>query len=195
VNVEREKRSCRWAWCIPTRRANPTPPFRCASSFGLQVGARSVPDLPRARSSLSTTCAMEETVRVRMASSEVSLRNGEVIHKGLKTSLYELRKLGRAQWRKQCSRPAYFVVSRETGKLSYHWRHAFGVAASGPDRGAVINPDTGTTIANPDGGTISRQDLRRSARSSTTTHARRRHRRLLRDVAGGPRQDPAHGTA
>ncbi len=90
---------------------------------------------------------------------EVSLRNGEVTHKGLKTSLYELRKLGRAGWRKQCPGPAYFVVSRETGKLSYHWRHAFGVAASGPDRGAVINPDTGTTIANPEGGTISRQDF------------------------------------
>ena len=90
---------------------------------------------------------------------EVSLRNGEVIHKGLKTSLYELRKWGRAGWRKQCLGPAYFVVSRETGKLSYHWRHAFGVADSGPDRGAVINPDTGTTIANPDGGTICRQDF------------------------------------
>jgi hypothetical protein len=90
---------------------------------------------------------------------EVGLKNREVVHRGLKTSLFELRSMGRARWRKQCSVPAYFIVSRETGKLSYHWRHAYTVAKSGSEKGAVINPDTGETIPNPDGGTICRMDF------------------------------------
>jgi hypothetical protein len=90
---------------------------------------------------------------------EVGLKNREIVHKGLKTSLFELRSMGRAGWRKRCSVPAYFIVSRETGKLSYHWRHAFNVAESGPEKGAVINPDTGASIPHPDGGIISRVDF------------------------------------
>jgi hypothetical protein len=90
---------------------------------------------------------------------EVGLKNREVVHKGLKTSLYELRRMGRAGWRKRCSGPDYFVVSRESGKLSYHWKHAFNVAESGPEKGAVTNPDTGSPIPHPDGGILSRVDF------------------------------------
>ena len=60
--------------------------------------------------------------------------------------------MGRKGWRKLCPGPAYFIVSRETGKLSYHWKHVYGVAECGPDKGAVVNPDTGTTIPSQDGG-------------------------------------------
>jgi hypothetical protein len=90
---------------------------------------------------------------------EVQLNNGHAVNKGLKTSLYELRAMGRKGWRALCSRPAYFIVSRETGKLSYHWKHVFDVAESGRDKGAVINPDTGTTIESPEGGYLSRMDF------------------------------------
>ena len=90
---------------------------------------------------------------------EVQLKNGHAVNKGLKTSLYELRAMGRKGWKTLCSRPAYFIVSRETGKLSYHWKHVLQVAESGCDKGAVINPDTGTTIESPDGGYLSRMDF------------------------------------
>jgi hypothetical protein len=90
---------------------------------------------------------------------EVQLKNGHAVNKGLKTSLCELRAMGRKGWKTLCSRPAYFIVSRETGKLSYHWKHVFEVAESGRDKGAVINPDTGTTIESADGGYLSRMDF------------------------------------
>jgi hypothetical protein len=90
---------------------------------------------------------------------EVQLQKGHAVSKGLKTSLYELRAMGRQGWRKRCPVPAYFVVSRETGKLSYHWKHAYEVAASGPDAGSVVNPDTRTTVESPDGGMLSHLDF------------------------------------
>jgi hypothetical protein len=90
---------------------------------------------------------------------EVQLRNGHAVNKGMKTSLYEMRAMGRKGWRKRCPGPAYFIVSRETGKLSYHWKHAYEVAASGPDQGAVVNADTRTTVPSPDGGTLCRFDF------------------------------------
>jgi hypothetical protein len=73
---------------------------------------------------------------------EVQLLKGHAVTKGLKTSLYELRAMRRQAWRKLYPVPTFFIVSRETGKLSYHWRHAFAVAESGPDSGSVINPDS-----------------------------------------------------
>jgi hypothetical protein len=33
------------------------------------------------------------------------------------------------------------------------------MAECGPDKGAVVNPDTGTTIASPDGGFLTRLDF------------------------------------
>jgi hypothetical protein len=100
---------------------------------------------------------------------EVQLKNGHAVNKGLKTSLYQLRAMGRKRWKTFCSRPAYFIVSRETGKLSYHWKHAFEVAESGRDKGAVINPDTGTTIESPDGGYLSRMDFDAVKHSETAS--------------------------
>jgi SNF2 family DNA or RNA helicase len=90
---------------------------------------------------------------------EVRLKNGKIVNQGVKTTLSELRSMGRACWRKLCHGPAYFIVSRETGKLSYHWKHAYTVAESGPDKGAVTNPDTGLTIPGPEGGMLSRVDF------------------------------------
>jgi len=90
---------------------------------------------------------------------EVRLKNGKIVSHGVKTTLSELRSMGRAGWRNLCHGPAYFIVSRETGKLSYHWKHAYTVAESGPDKGAVTNPDTGLTIPGPEGGMLSRVDF------------------------------------
>jgi hypothetical protein len=90
---------------------------------------------------------------------EVSMRNGHAVAKGLKTSVSELRKMGRKGWRKLCSGPAYFIVSKETGKLSYFWRHAYSFAKSGSARTCVTNPDTGAVIPNPEGGHLLKADF------------------------------------
>jgi hypothetical protein len=65
---------------------------------------------------------------------EVQMKRGHAINKGLKTSLFEMRTMGRKGSRKICPGPAFFIVSRETGKLSYHWKHAYCVADSGLTR-------------------------------------------------------------
>ena len=90
---------------------------------------------------------------------EVKQRHGQIVHKGLKTTLFELRTMGRAEWKRLCPGPAYFIVSRETGKLSYHWKHAYTVAESGREKGAVTNPDTGCAIPRSEGGYLSRVDF------------------------------------
>jgi hypothetical protein len=90
---------------------------------------------------------------------EVRLRNGHVVSQGLKTSVSELRKMKRKGWRKLCPVPSYFIVSRETGKLSYYWKAAYVEPKSGEARDCVTNPDTGSTVANPDGGHLRRSDF------------------------------------
>ena len=90
---------------------------------------------------------------------EVKQRHGQIVHKGLKATLFELRTMGRTEWKKLCPGPAYFIVSRETGKLSYHWKHAYTVAESGREKGAVTNPDTGCAIPRSEGGYLSRVDF------------------------------------
>jgi hypothetical protein len=102
---------------------------------------------------------------------EVQLRKGQPVNKGLKTSLFEMRAMGRKGWRKLCPGPAYFIVSRETGKLSYHWKHTYNVAECGPDKGAVVNPDTGTTIPSLDGGRLTRLDFAALKQSETVSRS------------------------
>ena len=103
---------------------------------------------------------------------EVQQRNGQIIHKGLKATLLELRTIGRVGWRKLCPSPAYFIVSRETGKLSYHWKHAYTIAESGRERGLVTNPDTGRAI--PRSEAISAISFAERRKSSSISHAGRR---------------------
>lgn len=79
---------------------------------------------------------------------EVKLRNGRIVREGFATTLTDLRLRkgypnARARWNAVCPQPALFVVSKETAKLSWFWRHAFNIAESGRYQGSVINPDTG----------------------------------------------------
>jgi hypothetical protein len=90
---------------------------------------------------------------------EAKLRNGHAVSNGLKTTLPELRRMGRKGWRKICSGPAYFIVSKETGKLSYFWKHAYSWPESGRWRFSVTNPDTGRSIPRADGGYLGRADF------------------------------------
>jgi hypothetical protein len=90
---------------------------------------------------------------------EVRLRNGHAVAKGLKTTVSELRRMGRKGWRKLCPGPAFFIVSKETGKLSYFWKHAYNEAKSGNAYRCITNPDTGGVIENPEGGQLVKVDF------------------------------------
>ena len=83
--------------------------------------------------------------------SEVRLRNGRIIREGLRTTLTELRqrktaRTARQRWDSICGFPALFIVGRDRGKLSYFWRHAYGLAHCGRYQGSVVNPDTGCPV-------------------------------------------------
>ena len=86
---------------------------------------------------------------------EVKLRSGRVVREGLKTTLTDLRlckncRSARARWDAQCTQPSLFILSKETAKLSYFWRHSFNVAQSGRFQGSVVNPDAGQPIYSGD---------------------------------------------
>jgi hypothetical protein len=42
----------------------------------------------------------------------------------MRLSLAELRRMGRKEWRKRCSAPAFFITGKDKGKLGYFWEHA-----------------------------------------------------------------------
>jgi hypothetical protein len=77
---------------------------------------------------------------------EVKLRKGRIVYEGLRLSLAELRLMGRKEWWKRCSGPAFFITGKDKGKLGYYWEHAYLKAKSGPNLGGIINPDTGAAI-------------------------------------------------
>jgi hypothetical protein len=54
--------------------------------------------------------------------------------------------MGRKEWGKRCSGPAFFITGKDKGKLGYYWEHVYLKAKSGPNLGGVINPDTGAAI-------------------------------------------------
>jgi hypothetical protein len=90
---------------------------------------------------------------------EVSMRNGHIVARGIKTSVTALRKMGRKEWLQHCSVPAYFIVSKETGKLGYFWKHAYTEPKSGASLNCITNPDTGRIVPNEEGGRLLRGDF------------------------------------
>jgi hypothetical protein len=100
---------------------------------------------------------------------EVRLRNGRIVREGLQTTLSDLRlrkqfNSARARWQSLCDCPAVFVLSREVAKLSYFWRHAYGVPRSGPFNGSIVNPDTGRPVLTDDD-QLRRADFRKTKHS------------------------------
>lgn len=82
---------------------------------------------------------------------EVRLRNGRIVREGLRTTLSDVRlakdhRSARERWQSEVRAPSVWIVSRETAKLGYFWRHAFSTPRSGPFNGSVVNPDTGRPI-------------------------------------------------
>lgn len=77
---------------------------------------------------------------------EVALRMGSTVRHGLHTSLPALRSMDSATRKRKLGVCSFFIVGKEKGKLGYFWKHSYAVAESGPERGGVINPDTGCAI-------------------------------------------------
>ena len=97
---------------------------------------------------------------------EVRLRRGEVVREGLHTTLSELRRLGRAGWRKLCPENSIFCLGREKAKLSYFWKHCYTHSRSGPYLGSLTNPDTGRPIET-DGVRLTAADFDKKRRQET----------------------------
>jgi hypothetical protein len=70
------------------------------------------------------------------------------------------------RWAKLCDCPSVFILSRENGKLSYFWRHAYGVPRSGPFKGSIVNPETGRPV-------LTEEDRLRRANFRKTKHSER----------------------
>jgi hypothetical protein len=89
---------------------------------------------------------------------EVRLRHGRIVREGLRTTLTELRlkktaRTARQRWEDSiCGFPALFIVGRDRGKLTYFWRHAYGIARCGRCQESVVNPDSGCPIYLGEGG-------------------------------------------
>jgi len=96
---------------------------------------------------------------------EVRWQNNRLVRSGWAGSLTEMRHLGRKGWKKTCPEPAWFVLGREKGKLSYFWRHVFTVAKSGQVMGSLVNPDSGDRVLNSDGENLYTRDFRDAKRS------------------------------
>jgi hypothetical protein len=105
---------------------------------------------------------------------EVILKNGEIERKGAGFSLSELRHMGRAGWKKFCGeKNAFFVLSKEKGKLGYFWRDSSHVAKSGKELGGLVNVDTGRPVEISNGGYLTRVHLHSNKKyqETVTRHA------------------------
>ena len=100
---------------------------------------------------------------------EVQWKSDHLIRNGWAGRLTDLRRLGRKGWKKTCPEPAWFVLGRERGKLSYYWKHVFKLAKSGKLMGALVNPDSGDRVFNSEGESLYGSDFRDSKRSEVIT--------------------------
>jgi hypothetical protein len=91
---------------------------------------------------------------------EVKLVDGEAVRRGEKFSLTTLRELGSKGFKKKLNgQNAWFVMSKERGKLSYYWRAASETAKVGPHLGHLVSPDTGVPVETDGGGFLSHLEL------------------------------------
>lgn len=100
---------------------------------------------------------------------EVRWNGHKLVRNGWSGSLTDLRLMGRKSWKKICPEPAWFVMGKERGKLSYFWRHCYQLAQSGSRKGALVNPDSGDRIVNSEGECLYSTDFRDAKRSQVIT--------------------------
>jgi hypothetical protein len=102
---------------------------------------------------------------------EVKLSKGKIIYEGKRLSLAEMRRLGRAEWRKRFTGPTFFITGKDKGKLSYFWEHVYLKAKSGPNLGGVVNPDSGAAILDSEMEKLTALDFREKLKVSESLAA------------------------
>jgi len=92
---------------------------------------------------------------------EVKLVDGVAVRRGDAFSITRLREMGRNGLKQYLgNQNAYFVMSKERGKLGYFWRASANTAKVGEFQGYMTNPDTGVPVEKSDGGMITWTDLK-----------------------------------
>lgn len=114
----------------------------CPSHIAKKWAREALRTIPSARTFLVEDMRNGGDPRQPHGVCEVRLRKDRIVYEGTRTSLAELRGLGRRGWRRRCPQCSVFIIPKDKGKLSYFWRHAFLTAKCGPELGGVINPDT-----------------------------------------------------
>jgi len=82
---------------------------------------------------------------------EVRMLGKRIVRKGLHTTLTDMRlrqgyASAKKRWLSKVYGPSLFIVGRERVKLGYFWRHAYCIPQSGPNKGCLINPDSGLPV-------------------------------------------------
>jgi hypothetical protein len=131
----------------------------CPSHIAKKWAREAINTIPFARTFLVEDMRNGGDPRQAHGVCEVRLRKGRIVYEGMQLSLVDLRGMGREGWRQRCPQCSVFIIPKDKGKLSYFWRHAFLTAKCGPELGGVINPDTGCSIENPEGGRRTRMDF------------------------------------
>jgi hypothetical protein len=131
----------------------------CPSHIAKKWAREAIKTIPFARTFLVEDMRNGGDPRQQHGVCEVRLRKGRVVYESTQFSLAELRKLGRNGWTRRFPHCSVFIIPKDKGKLSYFWRHAYLTAKCGPELGGVVNPDTGVSIENPEGGRFTRLDF------------------------------------
>jgi hypothetical protein len=131
----------------------------CPSHIAKKWAREAIKTIPFARTFLVEDMRNGGDPKLAHGICEVRLRRGRIVYEGMQLSLAELRQLGRDGWKQRCPQCSMFIIPKDKGKLSYFWRHAFLTAKCAPELGGVINPDTGCSVENPEGGRRTRLDF------------------------------------
>jgi hypothetical protein len=99
---------------------------------------------------------------------EVKLSKGKTVYEGKRSSLAEMRRMGRREWRNRFAGPTFFITGKDKGKLSYFWEHVYLKARSGPNLGGVVNPDSGMAILDSEMEKLTSLDFRDKVKVSET---------------------------
>jgi len=118
----------------------------CPSHITHKWAREALLTVPRARAFLIEDMRNGGDPRKQHGICEVKLSKGRTVYEGKHLTLAEMKRMGRREWLQRFPGPVFFIVGKDKGKLGYFWNHAYLKARSGPNLGAVINPDSGVAI-------------------------------------------------
>jgi Helicase conserved C-terminal domain len=115
--------------------------------------------IPRARSFLIEDMRNGGDPKKPHGICEVKLSKGRIVYEGKHLMLADMRRMGRREWRQRFPGPVFFITGKDKGKLGYFWDHVVLKAQSGPNRGGMVNPDSGLAIVNSEQQKLTRLDF------------------------------------